>query len=96
MRAFKEHRDAPQPLELGGVGVVVEGAGDKHVELGVGGLAGGFHQVGARHGAKLGADEDGRALLFAGDLTLCVHQTLGIATFDAHQPDRATGSTKKS
>jgi hypothetical protein len=32
--------------ELGGVGVVVEGAGDQHVEAGVAGLAGGGDQVG--------------------------------------------------
>ena len=56
----------PSLLELGGVGVVVEGAGDQHVEAGVAGLAGGGDQVGAGDGAELGADEDGGALLGAG------------------------------
>ena len=63
VHAGLEHRDAAELVELGGVGLVVEGAGDQHVEAGVAGLAGGGDQVGARHGAELGADEDARALL---------------------------------
>ncbi len=66
VHARLEHRDAAELVELGGVGVVVEGAGDQHVEAGVAGLAGGGHQVGAGDGAELGADEDGRAPLGAG------------------------------
>ena len=58
-----EHGDAAELVELGGVGLVVEGAGDQHVEAGVAGLAGGGHQIGARDGAELRADEDGGALL---------------------------------
>ena len=46
-----------------GVGVVVEGAGDQHVEAGVAGLAGGGDQIGAGDGAELRADEDRGALL---------------------------------
>ena len=55
VHARLEHRDAPELLELGGVGVVAEGAGDQHVEAGVGGLARGGHQVGPRDGAELRA-----------------------------------------
>ena len=48
------------------MGVVVEGAGDEHVETGVACLAGGSDQIGARDRAELGADEDGGALFGAG------------------------------
>ena len=58
-----EHGDAAELLELGGVGVVVEGAGDEDVEVGVRGFAGGGDQVGAGDGAEFRADEDGGALL---------------------------------
>ena len=39
----------------------VEGAGDQHVETGIGGFAGGLDQIGPLHGAELGTDEDGGA-----------------------------------
>ena len=58
MRAY---RDAAKPAELGGVRLVAERARDQHVEVGVGGLAGGGHQVGAGDGAELRADEDAGA-----------------------------------
>ena len=41
-----EHRDAAELVELRGVGVVVEGAGDQHIEAGIAGLAGGRDEVG--------------------------------------------------
>ena len=63
VHARLEHRDAAELVELGGVGLVVEGAGDQHVEAGVAGLARGRDEVGARDGAELRADEDGGALL---------------------------------
>ena len=63
VHARLEHGDAAELVELGGVGLVVEGAGDQHVEAGVARLAGGGDEVGALHGAELGADEDGGALL---------------------------------
>ena len=63
VHAGLEHGDAAELAELRGVGLVVEGAGDQHVEAGVAGLAGGGDQVGALDGAELGADEDGGALL---------------------------------
>jgi hypothetical protein len=50
--------DAPQFVELGGVGVEVERAGDDHIEPGVPGLARGRNQVGAGHGAKLRPNEN--------------------------------------
>ena len=65
VHARLEDRDAPELVELGGVRLVVEGAGDKHVEARVGGLAGGLDEVGARDGAELRPDEDAGALLGA-------------------------------
>src|SRR5262252_75721 len=79
VHARLEHRDAAELGELGGVGFVVECAGDQHVELGIARLAGGFDKVGALHGAELGADEDGGALL-----ALALH----IAAFGADQVTR--------
>ena len=58
VHAGLEHRDAAQALELGGVGVVVEGAGDEHVKAALGGLPRRLHQVGAGHSAELGPDEN--------------------------------------
>ena len=63
VHAGLEHGDAAQLVELGGVRLVVEGAGDEHIETGIARLAGGGDEVGALHGAELGADEDGGALL---------------------------------
>ena len=65
VHARLEHRDAAELVELRGVGVVVEGAGDQHVEAGIARFAGGRDQIRARDCAELGADEDRRALLFA-------------------------------
>ena len=62
VHACLEHGDAAEFAELRGVGLVVEGAGDEHVEIGVAGLAGGLHQVRTGDGAELRADEDGGAL----------------------------------
>jgi hypothetical protein len=50
--------DAAEFVELGGMGVEVEGAGDEDVEAGVGGFAGGGDEVGAGDGAELRADQD--------------------------------------
>ena len=58
-----QHWDAAEPFELGGVGVVVEGAGNQQVEPGFRGLAGGLDEVGAGDGAELRADEHGGAAL---------------------------------
>ena len=63
VHAGLQHGDAAQLAELGGVGLVVEGAGDQHVEPGVARLAGGQHQVLPLDRAELRADEDGRPLL---------------------------------
>ena len=51
----------PELVEFGGVGVVVEGAGDQHVEAGVARLARGGDEIGARDRAEFRADEDRRA-----------------------------------
>ena len=72
-----EHGNAAEALELGGVGFVVEGAGDQHVEGAVGGLAGGCDQIGAGDGAELGADEDGGAAIDAVLLAALVVAALG-------------------
>ena len=63
VHARLEYGDAAELVELGGVGLVVEGAGDQHVEAGIAGLASGSNEIGALHGAELRADEDRRALL---------------------------------
>ena len=47
VHARLEHRDAAELVELGGVRLVVEGAGDQHVEAGIAGLAGGGDEIGA-------------------------------------------------
>ena len=65
VHARLEHRYFAQSFELGGVGLVVEGAGDEHVEIAVSGLAGGIDQVGAGHRAEFGSDEDSRPALHA-------------------------------
>ena len=46
VHARLEHRDAAQLVELSGVGLVVEGAGDEHVEPGVARFARGGDEVG--------------------------------------------------
>jgi len=53
-----EHGDAAEFVEVGRVRIVVEGAGDKDVKVGVTRLASGGDQVRARNGAELRADED--------------------------------------
>ena len=58
-----QHRHAAELVEFGGRGVVVEGAGDQHVEAGVARLARGGDEIGARDRAKLRADEDARPRL---------------------------------
>ena len=50
-----EDGDSAEFVEFGGVRVVVEGAGDEHVESGVSGFAGGSDKVGTRDGAEFGA-----------------------------------------
>ena len=80
VHAGLEHGDAAEFVELGGVGVVVEGAGDEHVEAGIAGFAGGGDQIGAGDGAELGADEDGGAFLLAGFFA-----AFDIAAFGADQ-----------
>ena len=62
VHAGLEHGDAAELVELRGVRLVVEGAGDEHIEPGIARLAGGGDEIGALHGAELGADEDGGAL----------------------------------
>ena len=46
--------------------LVVEGTDDEHVEIGVAGLSGGGHQIGAGDGTEFRTDEDRGALLGAG------------------------------
>ena len=60
VHARLEHRDAAELAELGGVSIVVEGAGDQHVEAGVAGLRAAWTRSGRRDGAELGPDEDAR------------------------------------
>ena len=65
VHARLEDGDAAEFVEFAGVGVVVEGTGDEHVEACVGGLSGGGDQIGAGDGAEFGADENGGAALGA-------------------------------
>ena len=58
-----EDGNSAEALELGGVGLVVEGAGDEDVESALGGLTGGLDEIGAGDGAELGADENRSTLL---------------------------------
>ena len=46
VHAGLEHRDAAELVELGGVRIVVEGAGDQNIEVGIASLAGGANQSG--------------------------------------------------
>ncbi len=58
VHAGLENGDRAELVELGGLGLVVEGAADQHVEAGIGAFAGCFHQIDAADGAELRADED--------------------------------------
>ena len=53
VHARLEHGDAAEFCELGGVRLIVEGAGDQHVKVGVAGLSGSSDQIGAGNGAEL-------------------------------------------
>ena len=63
IHARLEHGDAAQLTELGGVRLVVERAGNEHVEPGIACLAGGRDEVRALHCAELRTDENGGTLL---------------------------------
>ena len=57
-----EDRERAELVEVGGVRLVVESAGDEHVEARVRGLAGGLDEVRPRDGAELRPDEDAGTL----------------------------------
>ena len=63
VHAGLEDGNAAEVREFGGVGLVVEGAGDEDVESALGGLTGGLDEVGTGDGAELGADENRGTLL---------------------------------
>ena len=63
VHAGLEDRDRAELGELRRVGVVIERAGDQHLEARIARLAGRGHQIGPGDGAELGADEDARAPL---------------------------------
>ena len=86
VNARPEDRGAAEPAELGGVRPVAERAGDEHVEVGVGGFAGGGHQVGAGDGAELGADEVAGTAFGAG-----LRLTLDVSALGADERRWATG-----
>ena len=85
-----EHRDAPQFVELRGLGVVVERAGDEHIEIGFARLAHGPHQVGTRDRAELGADENARAFVDAR-----IRVALGVRALGANQIARPRRERRK-
>ena len=65
VHAGLEDGDAAEFVELRSVGVVIEGAGDQHVEVCVCGFAYRGYEIGARNGAEFRADEDTGAFLRA-------------------------------
>ncbi|MNK99684.1 hypothetical protein D3C87_1200940 [compost metagenome] len=79
IHACLEHVDAAQLAEFAGRCIVVEGAGDEHVEIGIASFAGGIDQVSTGNGTELRADQD------TGTLHLSVFQ---IAAFGADQVAR--------
>ena len=89
VHARLEDRDAPELVELGGVRLVVEGAGDEHVEACVGGLAGGLDEVRPRHRAELRPDEDAGALL--GTRAVRAGAAVGVASLGADHLARPRG-----
>ena len=66
VHAGLEYGNSAEVREFGGVGLVVEGAGDEDVESALGGLTGGLDEVGTGDGAELGADEN-RCAIFSGE-----------------------------
>ena len=86
VHARLEDGNAAEFAGIGGVSLVAERAGDQYVVVGVGGLAGGSDQIGARDGAELGADEDARAAFGAG-----VRVTFDVASFGTDQVARPGG-----
>ena len=63
VHAGLEHGDAAQITKLRRMRLIVEGAGDQHIESGIARLASRSDEVGALNGAELGADEDSGTLL---------------------------------
>ncbi len=57
-----EDGNATQLFKLGGVGIVVEGAGDDNIKPGIARFTRGRNQIRPRHGTKLRADKDARPL----------------------------------
>ena len=77
-----EYGQVAELVGFGGLGVVVEGAADQHVETGVASLARGGDEIGAANRSVLRADEDsGAAFVF----------TFLITAFGADEIPRPTG-----
>ena len=66
VHARLEHGHPAQFVELRRLSVVIEGAGNEHIEISVAGLAGSGHQVRTGNGAELGADENASSELASG------------------------------
>src|SRR5208282_1039366 len=66
VHACLQDRDFAQLVELGGMGIVVEGASDEDIEPSIASLLGGRYQIKARNGAELRTDEDRCAFLCPG------------------------------
>ena len=80
VHARLEHRDAAKLVEFRGMGIIVEGAGDEHIEASIAGLPSRSDQVGAGYGAKLWADEDRGSLLCS-----CILVAFDVTPFGADQ-----------
>lgn len=66
VHARLENWDSSELVELRGMGLIVESAGNQYVEVGVACLASGGNQIGAGDGTELRADENGSAFFGAG------------------------------
>lgn len=79
VHAGLEHGDLAELVELAGVGVEIEGAGDEDIEARVAAFSRALDQVVPLHGAELGADEDpgaefgGRWLVISGRFLIPDH-----------------------
>ena len=66
VHARLENGDATKLVELRGMGLIVERAGDQHVEVCICGLARGLYEIGTRDGTEFRANEDASALFGTG------------------------------
>ena len=84
-----QYGDPPKLVEVQGMGVVVEGAGDEHVKGRVSGLAHCIYEIGSGNGSEFRADEDSGAFLGSG-----VHFAFEVSSLTTDQVTRARASAR--